>query len=285
MSVKIIQERLESYKCASAQAQELALREITQEVALAAFSRTDFYKMAAFHGGTCLRVFYSLDRFSEDLDFMLKKPDARFRLDPYLSGLAVELEAYGYKLEVTDRSKAQDGVKKAFLKDDSIGKVLQLSHLKVDRSTRKIRIKVEVDTNPPQGSGFESKFLDFPFAFSVTIQDPSSLFAGKIHALLCREYTKGRDWHDFLWYISRKTPANFHFLAAALKQMGPWQNKAVTVNRNWCIEQLKQKICSTNWKKARADVQPFLNPQELDSLKLWGQEFFLDRLENYINRL
>lgn len=285
MSVRIIQERLESYKCASAQAEELALREITQEVALAALSRTDFYKAAAFHGGTCLRIFYSLNRFSEDLDFMLKQPDIRFNLDTYLKNMAVEFEAYGYKLEVTDRSKADDTVKKAFLKDDSIGKVLQLSHLKIDRSSRKIRIKIEVDTNPPRGSGFESKFLDFPFAFSVTVQDQPSLFAGKVHALLCREYTKGRDWYDFIWYMSRKTPVNFDFLAAALKQTGPWRDKMAAVDNKWCTEQLRQKICSVDWDKARADVQSFINPRELDSLALWGREFFLDRLENYNNKL
>ena len=284
MSVKIIQERLESYKCASAQAEELALREITQEVALAALSRTDFYKAAAFQGGTCLRIFYSLNRFSEDLDFMLKQPDSGFNLDTYLKNMAVEFEAYGYKLEVTDRSRADDTAKKAFLKDDSLGKVLQLSHLKIDRSSRKIRIKIEVDTNPPRGSGFESKFLDFPFAFSVTVQDQPSLFAGKVHALLCREYTKGRDWYDLLWYTSRKTPINFDFLAAALKQTGPWRDQAAAVDNKWCTEQLKQKIRSVDWDKARADVQPFINPRELDSLALWGREFFLDRLENYSNR-
>ncbi|MBI3618118.1 MAG: nucleotidyl transferase AbiEii/AbiGii toxin family protein [Candidatus Omnitrophica bacterium] len=283
MNVKIIQDRLGSYKCMSVKEEELALREITQEVALAALSRADFYKAAVFHGGTCLRVFYSLNRFSEDLDFMLKKPDARFMLDAYLKDMAVEFEAYGYKLEVTDRSRADNAVKKAFLKDDSIGKVLQLSHLKADRSARKIKIKIEVDTNPPAGSTFESKFLDFPFAFSVTVQDQSSLFAGKVCALLCREYTKGRDWYDFIWYTSRKTPINFDFLAAALKQTGPWRDQAVVVDNTWCIEQLKQKIRSVDWDKVRADVRPFIDPRELDSLALWGREFFLDRLENYSN--
>lgn len=281
MSVKIIQERLESYKCASAQAEELALREITQEVALAALSRTDFYKAAAFHGGTCLRIFYGLNRFSEDLDFMLKRPDSRFNLDAYLKNMAVEFEAYGYKLEIADRSQADNAVKKAFLKDDSLGKVLQLSHLKIDRSSRKIRIKIEVDTNPPAESGFESKFMDFPFTFSVTVQDQPSLFAGKVAALLCREYTKGRDWYDFIWYTSRKTPINFNFLAAALKQTGPWRDQAVAADKNWCVAQLRQKIHSVNWDKARADVRPFINPREIDSLALWEREFFLDRLENY----
>jgi len=284
MSVKIIQERLASYKCVSAQEEELALREITQEAALAALSRTDFYKAAAFQGGTCLRIFYGLERFSEDLDFMLKKPDAKFSLDSYLKDMAVEFEAYGYKLEAVDRSKAQDAVKKAFLKDDSIGKVLQLSHLNVDRSTRKIKIKLEVDSNPPSGSGFESKFLDFPFAFSVTVQDQPSLFAGKIQALLCREYVKGRDWYDFIWYLSRSTPINFDFLAAGLRQTGPWKDLKIKMDENWFFRQMEQKIRSLDWDKVRADVQPFIRSRELPSLEVWGEEFFLDRLENYKNR-
>src|SRR3989338_1653349 len=279
MSVRIIQERLEAYQCVSAKAEEIALREITQEVALAALSRTDFFKTAIFQGGTCLRIFYSLNRFSEDLDFMLKKPDTRFSLDGYLKGMAVEFGAYGYKLEVTDRSKAQDAVKKAFLKDDSIGKILQLSHLKADRSARKIKIKIEVDTNPPACSHFESKFLDFPFAFSVTVQDPPSLFAGKSHALLCREYVKGRDWYDFIWYATRKTPVNFELLSSALDQQGPWAKQGLKIDRAWYFEQMEMKIRSIDWEAAKRDISRFLKSPQLDTLKLWSQEFFLPFLE------
>jgi len=281
MSVKIIQERLLTYQCQSVQEEENALREITQEVALAALSRTDFFKLAAFQGGTCLRIFYHLNRFSEDLDFILKKPDTSFNLDTYLKDLSLEFEAYGYQIEIVDRSRANNMVKKAFLKDNSLGKLLQLNHIQMNASTRKIRIKIEVDTNPPEGSIFENKFLDFPFVFSAAIQDQPSLFAGKIHALLCREYTKGRDWYDFIWYAGRSTSINFEFLTAALRQTGPWQGSEVVADKNWCMEQLKQKICSLNWDEAKADVQRFIKPQELSSIDLWGQELFLDRLENY----
>ena len=127
MNVKMIQERLNSYSCTSQQEEENALREITQELALAALSRSDFFKKAAFQGGTCLRIFYSSDRFSEDIDFILKTPQKHFQLAPYLKSLAVELEAYGYRMEVVDRSKSDNAVKKAFLKDDSLGKILSLS--------------------------------------------------------------------------------------------------------------------------------------------------------------
>ena len=114
MSTKIIQDRLDSYQCSTAIEEEQALREITQEVALAALGRTDFFKYAAFQGGTCLRIFYGTNRFSEDFDFLLKEPDQNFNLDTYLKSLSIELQAYGYKLETTDRSKADSTVKKAF---------------------------------------------------------------------------------------------------------------------------------------------------------------------------
>jgi len=279
MSVAIIQDRLVSYRCQSVQAEEQALREITQEVALAALSRTDFYKFAAFHGGTCLRVFYHLNRFSEDLDFMLKEPNAQFVLESYLKSLVTEFAAYGYRLEIVDRSKTESAVKKVFIKDDSLGKVLQLTHLKGDRSERKIRIKLEIDTNPPLHSSFENKFLDFPFVFSVSTQDLPSLFAGKIHALLCREYTKGRDWYDLIWYTSRKVAVNLPFLAAALEQAGPWKGQAVVVDTQWCVTELRKKILALNWSEVKADVQRFINPEELPSLELWGTELFLGQVD------
>ncbi|MCK5579982.1 MAG: nucleotidyl transferase AbiEii/AbiGii toxin family protein [Candidatus Omnitrophica bacterium] len=283
MSVKIIQERLESYQCQSVQEEEYALREITQEVALAALSRSDFFKLAAFHGGTCLRIYYSLNRFSEDLDFMLKDPDPHFDLEGYLKKVSQEFEAYGYQLEVADRSRVDRAVKKAFLKDDSLGKVLQLSHLRADRSMRKIKIKVEVDTNPPSGAIFENKFLDFPFACSSTVLEMSSLFAGKIHALLCREYVKGRDWYDFIWYVSRNAAINFEFLGKALDQQGSWMGQGVVVDKDWFLEQMEKKICSLAWDKMKEDVVGFVKPIDRVSIDLWSKEFFLDCLGKCIS--
>ena len=285
MSIKIIQERLDSYGCRSQQEEANALREITQEVALAALSRTDFFKKAAFQGGTCLRVFYSLDRFSEDLDFILKKPDMDFQLEPYLKPLAVELHAYGYHLEIVDRSKAGQAVKKCFLKDDSLGKLLFLQHAKGAAGRSKIKIKFEVDANPPAGSDFENKFLDYPFAFAVTAQDLPSLFAGKSHALLCREYGKGRDWYDFIWYVSRKVKINFTFLSNALNQVGPWAGQNVPVDKNWYHKEMKKKILSVAWPEIAAEMSRFLKPEALATLKVWDREFFLDRLGKLVQWL
>ena len=279
MSIEIIQERLEFYQCRSGLEEEQALREISQEIVLAALSRADFFKQAVFQGGTCLRIFYSLNRFSEDLDFILKEPDADFQLNAYFNDLKKELGAFGYNLEIEDRSKATSAVKKAFLKDDSLGKVLNLSHLRADRSMKKIRIKLEIDTNPPANNQFEVKFHEFPFAFSAAIQDLPSLFAGKMHALLCREYIKGRDWYDFIWYVSRKTQINYAFLTAAMEQNGPWEGKNLNIDKNWCIVEMQNKIDSIDWDKAKQDIQRFIKPEELPSINLWGKVFFSELLK------
>jgi len=279
MSIKIIQERFDTYQCGSQQEEENALREISQEIALAALSRGDFFKKAVFHGGTCLRIFYSMERFSEDLDFMLKNADQHFSFEPYIKNMAMEFQSYGYRLEVVDRSKTEDIVKKCFLKDDSLGKVLNLTHFKGVTNMRKIKIKLEVDTNPPIGSNFENKFLDFPFPFSVTIQDMPSLFAGKSHALLCREYTKGRDWYDFIWYVSRRININWEFLSEAINQQGPWKGQNIKINRNWYINKMVKRIEGIDWKAVKQEMARFLKPSAMIGLDLWGKEFLSDRLQ------
>jgi len=279
MSIKIIQERFDAYQCSSQQEEENSLREISQEITLAALSRGDFFKKAAFQGGTCLRIFYGLERFSEDLDFVLKSPNRQFSFKPYVRNMAMEFESYGYRLEVSDRSKAEDTVKKCFLKDDSLGKVLNLTHLKGVTNARKIRIKLEVDTNPPAGSGFANKFLDFPFPFAVTLQDMHSLFAGKSHALLCREYIKGRDWYDFIWYTSRRVKMNWELLSKAINQQGPWKGQNIKINRDWYIKEMVKKIEGVDWKAAKEEMTRFLKPSAMAGLDVWGKEFLLDRLQ------
>lgn len=275
MSVRLIQDRLDSYGCHSTIEEEQALRGITQEIVLAGLGRTDFFHKAAFHGGTCLRIVHGLNRFSEDLDFALQTPDEAFVLAPYLNVLARELSAYGYDLEVDDRSKLDQAVRKAFLKDGSIGKLLVMNYKPGTGPQRKLRIKLEVDTNPPEGATFEMKVLDYPFPSAMRVFALPSLFAGKVHALLCREYLKGRDWYDFIWFASRRTAINYALLTSALAQVGPWRGALMATDREWCVEQLRRKIDATDWKQARDDVRRFVKSHELPSLDLWTREFFL----------
>ena len=279
MSVKIIQQRLLNYNCKTDVEEQQAIREITQEVVLAALGRGDFFKHALFQGGTCLRIFYGLNRFSEDMDFILREATADFQLKDHIKHLTDELAAYGYNIEIIGRDKADATVKKAFLKDDSLGKVIDLRHINQTGSMAKIRIKFEVDTNPPSGSGHELKYLDFPFVSSVAVQDRPSLFAGKIHALLCRKYIKGRDWYDFIWYTGNRTGINYDFLTSAINQFGPWQGQSITVDKAWLLNELERTIASMNWKQSAEDVRRFVRVEEQPSLDLWSKELFLVQLD------
>lgn len=281
MSVRMIQDRLDGYACRSALEEEQALREITQEIAMAALGRTDFFRKAAFQGGTCLRLFHGVNRFSEDLDFALQAPGP-LDLTPYLAALARELSVYGYALRLRDRTKAGRAVGMAFVKDDSLGELLELNYRPTTGPLRTLRVKLEVDTNPPAGASFEMKYLDFPFPSAVCLFDLPSLFAGKLHALLCREYLKGRDWYDFIWYTARRTPVNHALLSSALDQQGPWGSRGVRTDRPWCQEQLRLRIQSVNWNQARNDVRRFLKPLDLPSLELWTREFFLAQLDKLV---
>jgi len=213
------------------------------------------------------------------MDFILKESDTSFQLKPHLKALSTELQAYGYSIEIVDRSDSDLAVRKAFIKDDSIGKILQLNHAGKTGPLRKIRIKFEVDTNPPLGSGIEIKYVDFPFVSSVTVQDKPSLFAGKIHALLCREYIKGRDWYDFLWYTSQGVEINYQFLASALRQQGPWRGQSIQVDLDWCTNEIRDKIASIDWKATKEDVRRFVKTKELPSVDLWSKDLFHTQLE------
>ena len=275
MSVRMIQDRLGSCDCRSILEEEQALREITQEIVLAGVGRTDFFQKAGFQGGTCLRIFHGLNRFSEDLDFALQTADSGFVLHPYLASVAKELTAYGYALQLDDRSKADRNVRMAFLKDDSLGNLLHLAYRPTSSRSRKLRVKLEVDTAPPAGAAFETKYLDFPFPSAICVFDPPSLFAGKLHALLCRDYLKGRDWYDFIWYTARRTPVNHELLASSLEQLGPWRGKRPGVDRDWCIRRLQARIEAIDWTRAREDVRRFIKPSETPSLDLWSRDFFL----------
>lgn len=275
MTVSIIQEKLLAYQCKTVIDQENALKEITQEIALMALSRAGFFRVAAFQGGTCLRILYGLERFSEDLDFILEKPDDQFEWDRYVREMQEEFSAYDFILEVQDRKKT-NSVRIAFLKADSAGGLLVLKDSRTNKP--KLKIKLEIDVNPPAGSSYELKYLDFPLPYSIHAQDLPSLFAGKCHALLCRKYVKGRDWYDFIWYVARETPVNFILLSNALYQAGPWQQKNINITPKWLLKELKTKITTMDWQTVKTDVARFLRPRELATLDLWSKEFFLSLL-------
>lgn len=281
MATNIIDERLKTYTTNIIEDEEHALKEILQEIALYGLANANFFDKAIFHGGSALRILYGLPRFSEDLDFLLKIPDLHFKWEPYMDAIIATCKQYGVHPEVTDKSRVNNTVKKMFLKDDSIGKIIDLSF--VHHPGRKLTIKFEIDTNPPLGSNFDIKFLEFPLDYSIIAQDLSSSFAGKCHALLCREYIKGRDWYDFTWYVAKKIVPNFIFLSHALYQQGSWANQENDITPAWFINAMQQKIHSIDWNKAANDVAPFLNDQDKKTLNLWSIEFFMDKLSKLKN--
>jgi hypothetical protein len=196
-----------------------------------------------------------------------------------LNAVLEDLGAFGYRIEIDDRSGVDEVVKKAFLKDDSIGRLLTLGFRPKTGPMRKIRIKFEVDSNPPAGASYQVRVVDFPFPSAVSLFDLPSLFAGKMHALLCREYVKGRDWYDLLWYAGRAVRPNFILLAAALDQTGPWAGQKTVIDEAWCHRAMATKIGSMDFVRLREDVRRFIKPFEVASLNLWTQEFFLARVE------
>lgn len=208
--IKLIQDRLASYKAANALEEEYAIKEILQDIALYGLWRAGFFERAAFQGGTCLRILHGMSRFSEDLDFILKQPDPDFSWPVYLADLAACFEEFGLQSEVLDKGRMDLRVRKAQIKDKSICNQLNLSFFR-GNSTRKQTIILEVDVDPPGNSGFAYTYLDFPLDFEVCHQDLSSNFALKIHALLCRPYLKGRDWYEFNWYVKQRVQPNLGF--------------------------------------------------------------------------
>jgi predicted nucleotidyltransferase component of viral defense system len=275
----LIEARVRELQPANAVEQENAVQEVMQAFVLASLARCGFFSHAAFQGGTCLRMLYGMSRFSEDLDFLLRKPNARFRWEPYLSAVQEDCAQQSIHFEVQDRSRTGAAVQAAFLKTDSIGKVLQLDLPFSRHASRKIKIKLEIDTNPPAGSACETKYLTFPVVSAITTQTLECGFATKSHALLCRPYSKGRDWYDFVWYVGRRTGLSYRLLANALRQVGPWADRPIKVTRQWYLDAMRVRIGQIDWRQARADVARFVPAREQAGLRAWSVAFFVQLLE------
>ena len=276
----MIQKKLAAYGAANQLEEEYAIKEILQDIALYGLWRAGFFEVAGFQGGTSLRILYGMTRFSEDLDFILKVPDSEFVWPVYLQGMLDCFEEFGLRSEVLNKSRMDQRVKKALIKNNSICNQLNLLFFRGSpKKTQKI--KLEIDVDPPNNSGFEYTYLDFPLDFEVCHQDLSSNFSLKIHALLCRPYLKGRDWYDFSWYVKQGAQVNLPHLHAALFQWGPWANQKIDLNIKWLKHDLTQKAARIDWQTAAIDVQRFLRPSEQHSLSLWSKKFFMHKIEKF----
>lgn len=259
------------------------LREIMQEITLAALSRTNFYEKAAFYGGTALRIFYNLDRFSEDLDFSLLDKDPTFSLEPYFMSILNEFEALGLKVSIREKVKrTNSAIDSAFLKTDTIWKTLSLDEIPSYHGiklNKTIQIKIEVDREPPLGFKTEEKLLLNPFSFYVKCLAPHDLFARKLHALLYRKWknrVKGRDWFDFEWYIQQKIPLHLNHFIIRAQESGDW--KAEQMSANELKAMIHKKIDVVSFTQIIEDISRFIEND--DKLHLWSAQYFHDLVEH-----
>lgn len=275
----VIESMLAKYECKNVADYRNALKEIVQEVALCGLARGGFFDKAAFYGGTALRIFYGLDRFSEGMDFSLCKEDDNFELSRYFGILEEELHSVGLEMSVESKAKTQTtSVQSAFLKGNTLRHLLKVvpaknTPLQVPNN-EVLKIKFEIDTNPPELANYETKYRLLPSPFVVKLYDKPSLFAGKLHALLCRNWkkrVKGRDFYDFLWYVSNDTAVNLPHLQKRMEQTGHWGVKE-SLTAAKLKDLLKIRFRSVNFDDAKRDVQAFI--ANSSKLNLWSADFF-----------
>ena len=245
-----------------------ALHEVMQQIALAGLYRGGFFNKAAFYGGSCLRIFHQVLRFPEDMDFSLLQPDVHFELDNYFEPITAEFKALGREVVINKKEKKkQTNVESAFLKEDTAIYNLQF------RTEQTVKIKIEVDVNPPTGFNCEHKLLLLPFSFMTRCYSLPDLYAGKMHALLFRNWkarVKGRDWYDFEWYVRNNIPLNFNHFCERTHQFGSLEDTELT--KDFFKQLLKEKIAKTSIEMVKSDVRPFIRNH--NDMEIWSAEYF-----------
>ncbi len=242
-----------------------ATHEVMQEVTLAGLYRGGFFDKVAFYGGTCLRIFHKLNRFSEDMDFSLVAKENSFNIEDYFPAIIAEFQAVGREVEITRKNKSNfTNIESAFLKDDTATYDLAFS------TNKQIKIKIEVDINPPLKFATEQKLLLHPFSFMTRCFTLSDLYAGKMHALVFRNWksrVKGRDWYDFEWYVRGGVELNFEHLQERIRQFN-----GVEMSQSEFMEKLKERLSTTDINMVKRDVEPFLRDKK--ELDIWSNDYF-----------
>ena len=283
-----IRTMLDRYACQTRDEYANALREMLQELALLGLWRGKFFEQAAFYGGTALRVLYGLDRYSEDLDFSLLASDPKFSLGPYGEALLREIGSFGFRVEFQQREKSrQTAIESAFLKANTLDQLLVIEAdealLPDFHPGAALRIKLEVDTDPPGGFETESRYLLRPIPFAVRAYSLPDLLAGKLHVILCRKWqrrVKGRDWCDLVWYAGRHPQVRLDHLEARLRQSGDYDD-AAPLTRERLADLLGQAVDQLDVDRARDDMVRFVRDRR--SLDIWSRDFFYEvigRIEN-----
>ena len=276
-----ISNMLERYECRTRDDYTNALREILQDVALLGLWRSKFFEHAAFYGGTALRLLYGLDRYSEDLDFSLLKTDDTFSLGTYGEALCREISSFGFDVDFEDRKKARNSaIESAFLKANTYKQLVVIGVteelLRDLHPAKNLKIRLEVDTDPPGDFETETRYVLQPVPFPVRTYRLPDLFAGKLHAILCRKWrtrVKGRDWYDLVWHIANYPQVRLTHLESRMRQSGDYTDGEVLAPEI-LQAMLRRAVDDLDVEKARREVAPFIRDQR--ALDLWSQEFFAE---------
>ncbi len=268
--MSIFNQMLARYDIITENDRKNAIYEVIQEITLGGLYRGGFFNKAAFYGGTCLRIFHGIDRFSEDMDFSLIAPDPNFKLEGYFHAIKNEFEAVGRDVEITKKDKKLfSNVESAFLKDNT--EVYNVSF----QTEKSIKVKIEVDIDPPLNFDTEQKLMLQPFSFMTLCFILPDLFAGKMHALVFRKWKnriKGRDWYDFEWYVRKGVKLNIKHLQTRIRQFNN-----VEMTKEEFLDKLKERISNTNIELVKRDVIPFIKDHA--QLDIWSTDYFLQLVE------
>ena len=280
----VIETMLQKYNPKNNKERQNAIKEVIQEIALAGLSHGGFFKKVAFYGGTCLRIFYGLNRFSEDLDFALLIKDESFVIEEYYQDLQNEFNSFGLNVDIETKKKESDTeVQSAFIKANTLMLMMtffpQSEEAKQIVTNQKIKIKFEIDVDNPDGGITENKYRFLPSPYEVQTFDETTLFDGKIHAIICRKYkqhVKGRDYYDYLFYIGKGCKLNIRYLENKLKNTGII-SKDVTLTLDMVKQMLNDKFTNTDYESAKEDVVHFVD--NVEEIQSWKKELFLSTLD------
>jgi len=280
--MSIIKQMLDGYDITSENDIVNALKEIFQEITLLGLFRGGFFNKAVFYGGSSLRILYGLNRFSEDLDFSLIEKNSNFNIEDYFKHISNEFNAHGVSIELRKKKKksTSSNIESEFLKNDTSIHTLDIKTEDVKNILtginyhKKIKIKIEVDINPPLNFQTEAKTLLMPVSFNLISMTLPNLYAGKMHAVLCRKWktrVKGRDWYDFEWYVKHKARLNLEHLKVRMVESGDFA-KEEELNKKRFIELMNYKIDNLNIEKAIEEVKPFIKDYKI--FDFWTEDYF-----------
>lgn len=283
----VLEQMIEHYNPKNIDDKRNVIKEVMQEIALCGLSKAGFFNVAAFYGGTALRIFYDLDRFSEDLDFSLLIKDKEFDLSKYFPVLKEVVSSYGLDVDIELKNKTKDSyVQSAFLKGDTIEHFLLFypnDLVEGINKNEKVKIKFEIDTMPPGLASYETKYRLLPTPYGVRLYDESSLFSGKIHAVICRSWksrVKGRDLYDYIFYLSRKSKYNLPHLREKLIESS-FIDKETKLDNDDVKRILIDRFNEIDFEAAKNDVVPFI--KDTNVLDVWSKEFFVDITTNLLS--